>query len=114
MSGPVNIEPPRQLILKDDEALASIGTPRVVVTYHGGSAWVDVSRKPWGWGNVQREFLNPESPGVMRYAQGLFARLAAEALAKDAYNGKRRLRNAIGREMGRLSGIGTPKGRGRL
>ena len=113
MSGPVNTQPRQPVVLKDDEALASIGTPRVVVTYRKGSAFVNVDRPMWGWGNVEREFLNPDSPGVMRYAQELFARLAAEALAKDAYNGKRKLRNAIGREMGRLSGIGTPKMRGR-
>lgn len=103
MSGPVNIEQPRRLVLKDDQALASIGTPRVVVTYHGGEARVEVDRCPWGWGDPTRVFLNPDSPGVLRYADKLFARLAAEALAKDAYNGKRRLRNAIGREIGRLA-----------
>lgn len=104
MSGPVNIEPPRHVVLKADAELVSIGSPRVVVTYRGSSAWVDIDRnRPWGWPPVQREFLNPNSSGVMRYAQALFARLAAEALAKDAYNGKRRLRNAIGREIGRLA-----------
>ena len=103
MTAPTCIEPPRQIILKDDDKLASIGTPRVVVTYFGGEARVEVDRPVWGWADTTRIFLNPSSPGVMRYAEKVFARLAEEAAAKSAYQSKRKLRNALGRELSRLT-----------
>lgn len=106
MSAPVNIQPPRRVILKDDEALADIGTPRVVVTYYGGEAKVEVDRCPWGWRNVERTFLNAASPGVLSYAEKLFGRLKEEAEAKAALRAKRKLFSAIGRDLSRLGNRG--------
>jgi hypothetical protein len=72
-------------VLRDHDAGHLFGNPCVIVHKRGGSAFVllrcvrmrpqhgetalVVERRPWGWANVDKEFLNPESPAVDRYAQ---------------------------------------------
>lgn len=104
MNVATKFDAPRVAILKDDDRLRLIGTPRVLIAYARGEAKVSVDRCPWGWGDVTRVFLNAASPGVLRYANKLFGRLIEEADAQAAYKSRTRLHNAIGRDLRRLAG----------
>lgn len=78
-------------ILRDREFGHLLGNPCVIVqreksrafvllrcitkVRHGQQEQTVVDRRPWGWDNPDREFLNPNSPGVERYAQALVKRI---------------------------------------
>lgn len=69
-------------VLKDKLFGHLIGDPRVIIERRAGSAFVSVRPRPWGWNNVDREFLQPDSPGVERYAQSLVQRIHDAGKAK--------------------------------
>lgn len=66
-----------------------IGSPRVVVEHHASRAFVWVENPIWGWGNSRREFLNPKSPAIFKYAQALAIRIRNAALAEEARRGRK-------------------------
>jgi hypothetical protein len=43
--------------------------------YRHGALTTVYERRPWGWPNLDAEFLNPDSPSVERYAAKLLARI---------------------------------------
>jgi hypothetical protein len=72
--------------------------PEVVIRRRGGSAFVTVQNPPWGWPNLDREFLNPRSPAVDRYADTLRDRLAAEARREDERRERKHAAKLVERE----------------
>jgi hypothetical protein len=74
--------PSRVRILKDRAFGHLIGSPEVIIERRNGSAFVSVHPRPWGWQNVDREFLRPDSPGVDRYALALVQRIHEAGKAK--------------------------------
>lgn len=83
-------------VRRADGPIHLIGGPLVVIAKRGASAFVWIERKPWGWLLPTMEFLNPESPGVRRYAEKLLTRIGTEAEA--AAKRKARLQEAKRRE----------------
>jgi hypothetical protein len=83
-------------VLQDREFGHLIGSPKVLVEHRGGSAFVSVQPRPWGWQNVDREFLNANSPGVSRYADKLLA--AIHETGKREHERRERLKEARQRE----------------
>ena len=75
-------------ILRDREFGHVFGHPMVIVGERNGSAFVllrcvrnerkhgevvtVVECRPWGWPNIDKEFLNPDSPAVDNYAFAVF------------------------------------------
>lgn len=84
-------------VLKDEFARL-IGSPKVVIDRDDRRAVVWIADRPWGWLNTTREFLNPRSPGIDRYAEKLLARIRASA--EQEQGRKERLKQAKRRECG--------------
>lgn len=61
-----------------------IGGPRVVVERHATRAFCWVENPVWGWPDARREFLNPVSPAILKYAQALAFHIRDAALAAEA------------------------------
>lgn len=72
-----------------------IGGPRVVVERHTSRAFVWVENPIWEWPDARREFLNPASPAILKYAQALALRIRDAALAEEA----RRVRLEVARKQ---------------
>ena len=69
--------------------------PAVVVERGPMRAQVWIEHAPWGWPHGLREFLDPASPAVLRYAKRLALKLREAALIEQG----RRVRN---RELARV------------
>ena len=61
-----------------------IGDSRVVIERHPSRAFVWVENPIWGWPDARREFLNPGSPAILKYAHALAYRIRDAALAEEA------------------------------
>ena len=73
-----------QRVTGDVGPIHLIGGPRVVVERHASRAFVWVENPIWGWPDARREFLNPASPAILKYAQALALRIRDAALSEEA------------------------------
>ena len=87
-------------VLKDRKFGRLLGNPCVIIWRERSRAFVllrcfrterrgteeqtIIERAPWGWSNADREFLNPDSPGVNRYALRLVRRIREEGTEEHA------------------------------
>lgn len=92
----------KRRVLKDDERLQPLGSPRVVVDQKPGETRVFVDRPVWGLPHADKVFLGNSSITALAYAEQLFANLAERADKRTDYRRGRKARNAAGREISRL------------
>lgn len=74
----------QQFVVGDVGPIHLIDGPRVVVERHRDRAFVFASPQVWGWPPSLREFLNPDSPAILKYAQALALRIKDAALKEEA------------------------------
>lgn len=61
-----------------------IGGSRVVIERYPSRAFVWVENPIWGWPDARREFLNPASPAIRKYAEALALSIRGAPLAEEA------------------------------
>ena len=89
--------------LRNDDALGVIGAPRVVILRTPVGTQVSIEPDaPWGWADPTRLFLNPDSPGVQRYARSLYDRLYAAAQKEAAYRETKGALRSLDRKLRQL------------
>lgn len=93
---------PRRTVYRDDERLAPLGGVRVILDVLPHESRVFLDRKVWGLANTDKVFLGPSSAKAEAYAESVFGDLLNRADARTDYRAKRKLRNAIGRDLARL------------
>jgi hypothetical protein len=94
-------KPEPRTVLKEREVGYLIGNPMVVIDRDERKAVVWIANRPRGFlTNSEREFLNPLSAGVERYASKLLASIRAEGEREAARQERYREAKRREREQG--------------
>jgi hypothetical protein len=93
---------PERRVLRDDQRLEPLGSPRIIIDRLPWETRVWVDRPVWSLTNPDKTFLGSGSRSAERYAATLFDDLAAKADARVRYRLGRKARNAAGHELARL------------
>lgn len=74
----------QQIVVGPVGPIHLVGSPRVVVERHPTRAFVWVDNPIWGWPPALREFLNPNSPTILKYAFALAEQIKDAAEKQEA------------------------------
>jgi hypothetical protein len=92
----------KPIVLKDDERLRLIGSPRVFLFFGAGETTVTVEPRPWGMPDPTRTFLGGTGVAARKYARDVFADLIERAEKQRSYKQQKANHKGLATALRRL------------